>query len=744
MRRTLLVLSIVIIFLSSSIPGCLKKADDEGEIVEDTFIFELDEKNIEVRFSVSDGMIRTYEKGEWKEVLVKGVNLGMGKPGYFPGEAAITKDEYARWIEQIGEMNANTIRVYTIHPPGFYEALNEYNERSMDPIYLIHGVWLNDETYHSHPSVFEDTIENEFKDSMKLVADVVHGNVVIEKEPGHSHGQFTADVSKYLMGYIIGVEWDPIVVSTTNDLEEGHIDQHGKYLDTNNASPFEIWLGGMMEHIIDYETDEYGQQRPVSFVNWVTTDKLSHPSEPLQDEDLVSIDPDRITSTEDHFPGLFGSYQIYPYYPDLLNYDRNYTNYIDHRGERNSYAGYLNDLRSSHDIPLLVAEFGIPSSRGMTHRNVNGLNQGNMTEDQQGEALVHMFEDIIHEDYAGGILFSWQDEWFKRTWNTMDLMDPDRRPYWHDVQTCEQNFGLLSFDPGGSTRILIDGRSDDWYGLPSDERTFGDIDQGPASRLMITSDETYLYIGMEFQDGSIDWEEESFHIYLDTVDGMGITTPNDDKIYFSSGMEFRIDIQDRDGSKIMVDSHYDMFYYQYAEELSMMDELEYPKQPDNGIFHDIHYCVNKPTYLPEQEVLLPLDKFDTGHLKWGNSDPISPYYDSNADILGPGEDPIIEMRIPWLLLNFKDPSRRMITGDIWTDGLKAEVKKDGIKFALVTHTKEEGKILISSTFPERKNDQIGSDDMLLHSWEEWDLPIYHERLKTSYNIVKDCLADQPR
>ena len=67
-------------------------------------------------------------------LVVKGVNIGMGKPNTFPGEAAITKDMYARWFEQISTMNANTIRVYTINPPGFYEALYEHNRNREDPL----------------------------------------------------------------------------------------------------------------------------------------------------------------------------------------------------------------------------------------------------------------------------------------------------------------------------------------------------------------------------------------------------------------------------------------------------------------------------------------------------------------------------------------------------------------------------------------------------------------------------------
>ena len=79
---------------------------------------------------------------KWEPIVFKGVNIGMGKPGAFPGEAAITEEEYYRWFKQIADMNANTIRVYTLHPPGFYRALAKYNEEH--PKTIICFTWSLD------------------------------------------------------------------------------------------------------------------------------------------------------------------------------------------------------------------------------------------------------------------------------------------------------------------------------------------------------------------------------------------------------------------------------------------------------------------------------------------------------------------------------------------------------------------------------------------------------------------------
>ena len=88
---------------------------------------------ISMQARVGDNYLQVYQNGEWRDLLIKGVNLGMGKPGTFPGEAAITKDEYLRWFEYIGEMNANTIRNYTLQPPGF-DQRSEYNSKATNPL----------------------------------------------------------------------------------------------------------------------------------------------------------------------------------------------------------------------------------------------------------------------------------------------------------------------------------------------------------------------------------------------------------------------------------------------------------------------------------------------------------------------------------------------------------------------------------------------------------------------------------
>ncbi len=204
-------------------------------------------------------------------------------------------------------------------------------------------------------------------------------------------------------------------------------------------------------------------------------------------------------------------------------------------------------------MPILVAEFGVPSSRGMAHRNVHGKNQGFLSEREQGTINRKLFEDIVHERMAGGLLFSWQDEWFKRTWNTMEYDNPDRRPFWLNAQTNEQHFGLLRFDPGPSAAAMIkvDGRKDDW--------TFNGIKPAWADgkrALYVTSDEGYLYVRLD--SGHIT-DETTVYIAFDTIPNQGQSRLPGLPSVRTAGIDFALVIHGKESARLLIDSYYDTF-----------------------------------------------------------------------------------------------------------------------------------------------------------------------------------------
>ena len=706
------------------------------------------------RFRAGDDALEvSIDDGPFEPIAIRGVNLGMAKPGHFPGEAAITRAEYDRWFAAMSDLNVNVVRVYTVHPPAFYRALADHNRGRSDPIYVVHGNWIGEEHLREAGDAF--VLAEPFDRSLRTVVDAVHGATTVEPEPGHASGTYDADVSDYVLGYIVGIEWPPEVAIETNRVNDpGEYD--GKYLASTVDRPFERWLAERLDAVVAYETAEYGVQRPAAFTNWVTTDPLDHPYEPFEMEDAVSVDPDAVVATDAYDAGTFAAYHVYPYYPPLLNETPAYTEYIDHRGEPNSYAGYLNDLVGESDHPLIVAEFGVPTSRGIAQYDVHGRDQGRHTETEQGEILAAMYEDIHAVGAAGGIVFSWHDEWFKRTWNLAALSDPNRRPRWSNVQTPEQQFGLLAFDPADA--VPLDGSPDAWTDASAVDPagTPVTVDDGgdPArelTALRVTSDEAYLSLRLEVEalDAGVDWDRVNYLVALGTT-GRDETVLPYGVDAISSATDFVVRLGGPDASRVIVHPRYDTFAYVYGSEAGL--DLPAYRDPDPGWFAPIRMTVSRGYTVPETGDTRPFDSVETGRLRYGNGNPDAADYDSLADVHVSAAENAIEIRLPWLLLNVADPSRRRRLGDFWTEGLDAYEPIDQIEVAAASYVPDEpgvdggdaaatsGVTNVTHAIPgidEGSSGGVGRLDTAAYVPPTWDDPRYTERLKRSADHVRD-------
>ncbi len=657
-----------------------------------------------------------YRNSKFEQKFLTGVNIGAAKPGYFPGELAITKQEYLRWFDYIYEMNSDVIRVYTTMMPAFYDALYEFNQNKDKPLYVMQGLWMNEDTSGALGDAYanDEQIVNEMINGGIDLVDIFHGNATLDQKSGVAYGAYSNDVSKYIIGWILGVEWSPDFVVSTNSNNPTKTSYAGDYLMTiPQASPFEVFLAEFGDAIVSYEMETYQMMRPVSYTNWLTTDPLSHPNEPFFNDDLVSVDTENIKATEAFIPGMFASYHIYPYYPEFMNYSDNYREFIDENDQINTYKAYLRDLFQYHTMPILVAEFGIPASRGKAHEaKYSGYNQGNVTEQMQGEFLSALLEDIYDENYMGGLVFAWQDEWFKRTWNTLDFDLSHRRPFWSNVQTNEQMFGLMGFEPGSVERIFYpDGNFEEWNEITpvySDDQ----ID------LSIQSDVRYLYLYINATD--FDFDSEKLYIPIHTIANQGNDHLMNSNISFSEDADFLIEIDGQENSRITVDAYYDTFYYFNSELYNYLPvNVDYHNK-NSGIFNSMLLALSRQIYLPVDQVTMPFDSYETGRLHYGNGNPQSDSYDSLSDFYI--NDHQIEIQIPWALLNISDPSSKMQLGDFYAfDGFESiPIKNLDIGAAIVSSPSD-----------------VTLIQMNAYTWDTWNIPIYHERLKQSYYILQD-------
>lgn len=662
--------------------------------------------------------ISIFQNGVWKKSFLTGVNIGAGKPGHFPGELAITKEEYLRWFRQISDMNTDVIRVYTTLMPAFYDAFLEYNRSAPKPLYLMQGVWLAEELIHIKRTAYADNdflVKAFIQDARDLV-DILHGNKTLPPKAGFASGTYKSDVSRWTIGWIMGIEWDPYFIADTDAEYPDRASYTGAFLRTRNASPFEAFLCQVSDATIAWEVERYKQMRPIAVNNWPTADPLRHPNEPYEMEDICTLDVRNIEATPAFHSGWFASFHIYPYYPDFINFDYRYAKFYDSDGRVNTYRAYLRELMSLYDIPVLVAEFGIPASRGMAHlAPYSGYNQGAHNETEQGLMAAHLLQDIYQEGYCGGIVFIWQDEWFKRTWNNMDLDTPDARPFWRNVQTNEQMFGLMSFEPGKSGPVVvIDGSTTEWKGDAP-------IAAGTGIRVHAREDASYLYLMAEIS--GFRFGRDRLVFALDTLPDQGNSRQKGERLEFARPAEFLVSIHRKDNSRLLVDGYYDPYQYLYGVLKPYIPTDPASKSKDSGIFHPVMFALSRAVKLPQSGITIPFSGYETGLLTYGTSDASSVDFNSMADFAARGE--AVEIRIPWQLLNVMNPARMKVMDDLHVK--KGIVERESGTWYIGAGVVKEGSSAASTV-------RIG---MRPFSLAGWDLPEYTERLKESYYILKD-------
>lgn len=680
-------------------------------------------------FTAVEGKTILLDKGEGMEPFeIRGVNMGVGIPGHFATDYAIDKNTYLRWFSQIKEMGANCIRVYTLLQDDFYEAVWEYNRDNEDPLYIIHGLWVNDYIHNSHRDAYDkDFIGGMIKDSQVLV-DIIHGNKQFSLGEDLGSGTYNRDISPWVIGYILGVEWEDTIVEYTNHMREDRGSYQGTYLYTSeDASPFEAVLTQVGDKLIEYESNHYRTQRLLSFSNWPTTDPLDwDPLVVYYFRKFAKVDVEHIKSTEQFLSGQFASYHAYPYYPDyygfldIMELDVPDKEKFTENGVFNSYRAYLSTLNAHHTMPVVIAEYGVPSSRGCAQRDRNtGRAQGGMSEEEQGEALVTCYQDIIASGCSGSIAFTWQDEWFKRTWNTMAYTDLTQTPFWSDYQTNEQYFGILSFDPGKETSVCyVDGDVSEW--------TDNDVVfQNSELSLSCKYDEKYIYFYIH-KDG-YDLQKETLYLPLDTTPKSGSTSWEKMAGSFERPSDFLLILDGKENSRILVQKRYEALRSIFSHRVYLEDAYLNAPAKDTDEFEEIKLILQVPDD-PHNEIANTgydtADTYATGHLTFGNGNPKDSEFNSLSDFYINGDD--IEIRLPWSLLNFLNPSKMEIHDDYYEhygiEGLK--IKEI---YAGVGTLGEEETVISMNAIP----------------LEGWGMhPTSHERLKQGYYDLKDLWSNK--
>jgi hypothetical protein len=355
-------------------------------------------------------------------------------------------------------------------------------------------------------------------------------------------------------------------------------------------------------------------------------------------------------------------------------------------------------------IPLLIGEFGVPSSWGSAHQSFSDMHHGSYSEIQQGEKNMRLMNNILDAGCAGGFMFAWMDEWFKRTWIVLYLeaygiesgseIIPTRQ-LWHNETSPEQCFGLLAFDQKERDSFVP-------YAF--------DTPSGPVTSVRATHDEGFFYL--EINTASALTEEDDMMIAFDTyLSGTGESQLPDGTI-ISNRAEFLLTLDlSEDSALHHVTAAYDMNGLTVRFNLTDPSVQKYRSTITNGEPWKLMKWINDGFELTEDEIgRVPLEQ--AADFSPGN----------RASVAWNGNS--IKIRLPWTMLYFNDPTQmRVNDGAVSYDG--------GYNFEILTSASDGIAVSVA-----HKGVLINSTSR--YRWPTWLIvPQTTEREKASLSIIKE-------
>ncbi|MCL2842507.1 MAG: hypothetical protein FWE28_03440 [Oscillospiraceae bacterium] len=654
-----------------------------------------------------DAIMQEDGDGLYVPITLRGVEMTPSRPGYMAWDFGNSTYDYYRWFGYIDAMGANALYVPNIMDPNFYYAFYRFNARKDKPLLLLQGAYGHD--YDSLTSTLKEAI------------DIVHGRRINFFDRAGIE-VFLSDISPWVVGFLVGADWDPDTITFMNHFDPDLADSfQGEFFSSaEGASRFEVMLAQIMDAAASYESRRFKVQRPIGFISSPITDFLEYaPAYAAQLRKYVQLNPENILPSESMAAGTFAAYRLFYFADDFTNYlTPSQTEALvpiladlDHSC---IYNGYLDLLARYHSMPVIATGFGFSSSRAPYI-----MDRFPLTEQEQGDALAEMVMQLEESGWGGSFISTWQDTWERRTWNTAFSSDPWRYQYWHNLQSVDQGYGLMAFDPGRYTRLaLIDGNADEW----NESHLVHEYD-GIRIYAQYSLQGLYLMIRGEGVN-----PENTLYLPIDVTPRSG--TSMFENLTFERHANFLLILSGEYDSRLLVNRRYHATYQRFYEEMTGMNPFTHNIPPRwDSEFVPITLALQNPLIIDadtfvrltdEVREMQRLRSWDTGMLTHGIGDPASPDFNSLADFFF-GEN-LVEIRLPWMLLNFYDPSYMRVHDDYYD------------KFGVEGIRIQEIYIGIAS-----ENGEVPMSPIPLHGWRS---NVYtHERLKQSYFIMQELWGD---
>jgi len=660
--------------------------------------------NVKSTFSVSEQQITRKLRKSETPFFIKGVHIDP-----VSGDGKV--DQYLQLLAYAGELNANTVVVDDLMEPAFYEAFQSYNSVSGQHLYLLQGIRLSDETYAGMQDAYDGGLLSLLVQRGKLAIDAVHG---ARRTAGY---YYKTDVSVDTLGYLVGQDWDSDLVLYTdylyNDIAKQTTGLFVRAYDT--AGAFDKLLAGVFDRLFAYETRKYGEQRLIGLANGQRTDPLFHDTSwsPGLNENLAHVNAEVLSAQGLVESGIFAAYHVDTAIVQTLSYDPTYSNTVDPQGQSNPYYAYLAALKQYHvNLPVVLSSVSVSSARGVSGIDaVTQINRGGLNETEQANALLLCCQSAVDAGFSGVCIDSLVDNPLLRAWNSDGINEYDGT--WLNAQDSEQSLGLLALESGAEeSTCIVDGKDSEWTDVPV-------VLSGDGFSLQLLSDEKYLNLLIKIP--SYDMERDVVYIPFDITPESGTKVFETQNLTFDRYADFVLTINGSRRARLYVQEYYDRLLAYRGLDVFNKLSLSDPPMSDSGIFNTVRQLARKQLAEEVGEIAEDAVVVEAGLLRYGTADPAAEAFDSLADYCI-GTD-CIEVRIPWALLNFRNPAQGLIEGDLFAPDRKS-ISIDAIYVSMIVS----------------KDNTLTTLSSQLYSLEKWTEGEFYLRKKAAYEAIADWFS----
>jgi hypothetical protein len=349
---------------------------------------------------------------------------------------------------------------------------------------------------------------------------------------------------------------------------------------------------------------------------------------------------------------------------------------------------------------------------------------------------ARLTREIRQAGAAGSILFAWLDEWFKKNWAVMDYeIPPDNTRLWHNVMDPEQNYGILGLYAGDrETTPRLGGDPRRWRALQLVQSVEPHGTSAPRG-VWAGVDEAFYYLAVELAPGKFRWDSLGIELAIDTyLPRVGQHRLSRSLVLSEIGFEFLVDLVSPDTASLRVTPDYNR-HDARIDPITGDDFGRFSRRPvitrdrNDGRFDPLLMITNRARFGPDG-TFYPAREYERGRLRHGTeaaSTLADWYLDERAGLL--------ELRIPWDLINVTDPSTRTLLLDRHTEGDFGTATAEDFHVGVVIYRKGTRPEVVG-TVPNMVGGVWPAEAFKGWRWEGWTEPHSHAGLKPVYDSLK--------